>query len=310
MKRKSLLILLAYLTIYLVWGSTYFFIKMAVKTIPPFYVIGFRWCCGGLFLLALAVCGGRLKTRPTPKVIGSALILGFLLLIGGNGLITVAEQKVDSYLAALILAATPIAIAVFDRLLFKKGIRPAQSGGIFLGILGVAALLYDGKSVLGSITPDILLVLLGMTFWSLATSLGHRMEQYDDSFVSSGLQMLFAGIVSLGWAIYQNPHPDFSAFSGPSWFGLFYLTVLGSLAFCAFNYLLLHEPAIRISTYAFVNPLIAVILGLLLGSETPAPFLAVGFPLILAGLFLMLYGETLWGRLKLLKSRGRSAEHT
>jgi len=293
MKKETLMTLLSYLTIYIVWGSTYFFIKMAVETIPPFYVVGLRWLFGGAILLGYRWLTGHLRQWPTRQEIIAALILGGLLLIGGNGLITVAEQKVDSYLVALILASTPMTIAVYDRLLLKKPIPWVKMAGVFIGVLGVAALLYNGESVQTSLHFEIILVLAGMALWGLGTSLGHTLKTNPDSFVSSGIQMLLVGLVSMAWAYWETPNPNLSGISAASWFGLAYLAVFGSVAFCAYNYLLMHEPAIRISSYAFVNPMIAVLLGLFVGSEQAVKYLWLGLPLILVGLVLMLYGEAL-----------------
>ncbi len=293
MQKKALMVLLSYLTIYIVWGSTYFFIKMAVETIPPFYVIGFRWLVGGILILGFSLLTKRVKRCPTLGEIGTAVLLGALLLLLGNGLISIAERKVDSYVVALVLALSPITIAFFDWLLFKKRLSIINLAGILLGITGVALLLYNGKSVTSSFTPDLVLVFGGLLFWSLATSLGHKLKVYPDILVNSGIQMLIVGVVCILGMVVSGPSliriaPEFS-FS--SWLGVWYLAIVGSLAFCAYTYLIANEPAIRIASYAFVNPLIATFLGLVIGKETQVPFLFYGLPLILIGLFLMIYGE-------------------
>jgi drug/metabolite transporter (DMT)-like permease len=298
--KPAWLVLLAYLTIYIVWGSTYFFIKMAVETIPPLYVIGFRWFIGGLFILGFALVTGRLKKWPSPWELGAAAFLGILLLIGGNGLITIAEQKVDSYLAALIIASTPIVVAFFDWLLFKKSLTVMNLVGILAGVCGVGLLLYNGKSFISSFSPELLLVISGLISWAFATSLGHKVRVFPDNLVNSGLQMLIVGLICLGALIFVTPSPSaiITHISGRSWLGFWYLTVLGSLAFVAYTYLIANEPAIRIASYAFVNPVIAIFLGLIIGNETPVPLLAYGFPLILLGLFLMIYGENFFAYAK------------
>lgn len=293
MSKKTSLVLISYLTIYIVWGSTYFFIKMAVETIPPFYVIGIRWLVGGVLILGFALLTGRFKRLPTLGEVGSATLLGVLLLLAGNGLLSVAERKVDSYLVALVLALTPIIIAIFDWLLFKKRLSVMNMLGIIVGISGVALLLYNGKSITSSFTPDLFLVICGLTSWSFATSLGHKINVYPDTLVNSGIQMLIVGVGCMLAMVFSEPSfgemmPQFSI---PSWTGVWYLAIIGSLAFCAYTYLIANEPAIRISSYAFINPLIATFLGLVVGKENPVPFLFYAFPLILLGLFLMIYGE-------------------
>jgi drug/metabolite transporter (DMT)-like permease len=296
LKRKNILIASSYATIYIVWGSTYFFIKMAVETIPPFYVIGLRWLGGGILFLVYLLFWGRVKRLPTAREILAALALGLLLLVGGNGMITIAEQKVDSYLAAVILASTPIVVAFFDRFLIGKRLHWLALTGILTGISGVGVLLYNGHSMASSLTPEIWLVLLGLLCWGFATSLGHRVPVHEDILVNTTMQMLLIGLLCLGGMILFSRQglaaiwPDFSA---RSLFGLGYLTIFGSLAFVAYNYLIIHEPAIRIVSYAFINPIIAVLLGLLVGHERPVPLLGPGILLIIIGLFFMLYGPIL-----------------
>jgi drug/metabolite transporter (DMT)-like permease len=294
MKRTTLLILLSYLTIYLVWGSTYFFIKLAVETIPPFLVIGLRFLVGGALILLFAGLSGRIKQIPRLKEIGAAVFLGTFLLLIGNGMVTMAERKVDSYLVALIMASTPLVVAFFDWILLRKAISWLGLSGIFLGVLGVALLLYNGHSFAGVFRPEIIMVITGLVSWGFATSLGHKMKVYPDIFVNSGLQMIYVGIVcGVGLFIFQpalfNAMPVITA---RSLFGIWYLALVGSGAFCAYSFLISHEPAIRVVSYSFVNPLIAVLLGMLIDHEKPVPFLMFGIPLILMGLFLMLYVET------------------
>lgn len=300
MAKNKLLVLISYLTIYVVWGSTYFFIKMAVETIPPFYVIGLRWLVGGVLILGFSLVTGRFKRLPTLGEISSAALLGTLLLLAGNGLISIAERKVDSYMVALVLALTPIVIAFFDWALFRKKLSLSNLAGILLGVIGVALLLYDGTSLATSISWDVLLVISGLFSWSFATSLGHKISVYPDILINSGIQMFIIGTGCLLGVAFRQPSfwqllPEFSV---SSWTGLWYLAIVGSLAFCAYTYLIANEPAIRISSYALVNPLFATFLGLVVGKETPAPFLIYAFPVILAGLFLMIYGQVFWSCLK------------
>ncbi|MGQ9617249.1 MAG: EamA family transporter [Spirochaetota bacterium] len=299
LSKESILIFLSYGTIYIVWGSTYFFIRMAVQTIPPFYVVGFRFVFGGVFFMILSLITGRLKTLPSLKEVLATLILSTLLLLGGNGLVTIAEQELSSYLTALIIATTPIVIAVFNRVLFKMGVSGIRLFGILIGIAGVGFLLYDGQSILTSLKPGVLMVWGGTLSWGFATSIGHRVSVPKDNFVNSGIQMLFAGIVSLvGVTLSHQPLPHlYKSFSFSSMVGVAYLAVVGSLAFGAYNYLIAHEPSIRIVSYSLVNPVIAVLLGILIGNEEATPYLLIGLPFVLTGLFFMLYGEYLLKRI-------------
>ena len=219
--------------------------------------------------------------------------MGCLLLIGGNGLVTVAEKRVDSYIAALVISSTPLAIAIINRLLF--GIRPSRmvATGIALGIGGIAIILYDGRSLSGIFSFHILLLIAGLALWSLATCIGHRIKNYPDVFVSSGLQMLIVGTICLSGQAILNPFSliQLQFASNASIFSVLYLAIAGGIAFAAFNYLLLFEPAQRISSYALVNPAIAVFIGLIIGKETPQPFLLLGLPVLFCGIGLLLYGD-------------------
>jgi drug/metabolite transporter (DMT)-like permease len=294
MKSTKILIALCYLTLYVVWGSTYFFIKMAVETIPPFWVVGLRFVLGSALLLGLALAGRRFVGWPTARQLFASLLVGALLLVGGAGLITIAEQNVDSYLAALIIASTPMVVAFFDRVLLGKRISAVNAVGIAIGIGGVSLLLYNGSSFAASLTPSVLLVIAGVGCWGLGTSLGHKLKGYPDPLVNSAVQMLLMGIVcTAGSALFYPPVgqilPKVTLASG---LALLYLSTMGSLAFAAYTYLIANEPAIRVVSYSLVNPLIATLLGLVLGDESPVPLLAAGLPLVLLGVSLMLYGET------------------
>jgi len=304
-RRESALVLLSYAAIYIVWGSTYFFIKMAVNTIPPFYVVGLRFSFGGILFLLLSILTGKIKKLPRLREVVSACILGTFLLVIGNGLISIAEKEVDSYFVALVIACTPIIVAFFNRVLFNMRIELLRVVGILIGVTGVGFLLYDGHSLSSSFTPGVIMVIAGVCSWGFATSIGHRLKTHPDSMVNSSIQMLFAGIVS--FIIVSINHPPlyrmFNQFSVESIIGVAYLAVIGSLAFSAYSFLIAHEPSIRVVSYSLVNPIIAVILGLVVGDETPAPFLWMGLPFILTGLGLMLYGNILLKKIKEMLGR-------
>jgi drug/metabolite transporter (DMT)-like permease len=295
MNRDTLKTVAAYLTVYIVWGSTYFFIKMALESFPPYPIVGLRFTLGGILLLALGLTSSKARAPLSLASVLSSMLLGTLMLLGANGLVTVAEQKVDSYVVALVMAVVPLAVATFNRFLFHKSITWIRFLGIMIGFFGVAFLLYDGQSLRGTLNPHTLMVLAAMLLWSFGTSLAHRLPLPADSRINSGIQMLFAGLVSLALALISG-HTPAAVFAGASLrslLGLAYLGVIGSLAITAYSYLLVNEPSIRIVSYALVNPGIAVMLGFLFGNETAAPYMLIGFPLILFGLATMLYGETL-----------------
>jgi drug/metabolite transporter (DMT)-like permease len=295
MKRQPGLVIASYATIYLVWGSTYFFIRQSVLTIPPMWVLAIRWLIGGALLLGFAGVRGLLRPLPSARSVLSSVVLGTLLILGGNGLITIAERRVDSYVAALLASSTPIIVAVIDSALLRKSLTLARVLGVVLGFAGVGVLLYNGQSLASSLSPPVLIGLAGILSWGLATSLGHRFPVSGDNTVNSGIQMLFVGLVSLGVCVVIGPPPTavLAGASAMSLVSVLYLGVLGSLAFSAYTYLIQAEPAERVVSYALVNPIIALFLGLVLGGETATPYLALGVAVVLVGLAFMLYGERL-----------------
>ena len=214
--------------------------------------------------------------------------------MGGNGLVTLSEKRVDSYLVALIIATTPMLVAFYDRVLLRIKISAIRLGGITIGIIGVACLLYNGQSISTSFSPGILMAIGGVAMWALATSLGHKIKTFPNAVVNSGIQMSLIGILCAIAISFFGPSPSevVANASLQSLLALGFLATIGSLAFAAFNYLVAHEPAIRVVSYALVNPVIATLLGLIVGQESPVPLLALGLPLILAGVTLMLYGES------------------
>ncbi|MBN1642251.1 MAG: EamA family transporter [Anaerolineae bacterium] len=309
MKRERTLIVLCYITLYIVWGSTYLAIKLAVETIPPFYVVGLRYLVGGALLLGLSASRVRGRGRPTLRHALASALLGSLLLIGGNGLITIAEQTVDSYVAALIIANTPLVVAGFDWLLFRQRISAVRLAGIAIGVSGVGLLLYNGDAAVGGLSPGVGMIMGGVGCWGLATSLGPHVRTYPDPLANSGMQMLFVGVVCTVGAALLAPSASqiLPALSARSALALLYLSVVGSLAFGAYTYLIAHEPASRVVSYALVNPVIATLLGLLLDGETPVPLLAAGLPLVLVGVGMMLYGEGALARVRAGIHSARSA---
>lgn len=284
-------IILAYATLYLVWGSTYFAIKEAVHTLHPALVMGIRFFLGGLMLLGAGMALGRFRRVPRAAEWRTALVLSVLLILGGNGLVTWAEQKVDSYLAALLIASTPLNVALFNRFLLRIPIPGAGLAGIAAGLFGVALVLYDGQGLASSLNLHTWVILAAVASWSLGTSLGRSLPAYPEVLVSSGLQSLLGGSLALAgyFALRQGNPPDLAAVSLRSWLALAYLTVPGTLAFFAYGYLITREPSSRVVSYALVNPAVAVLLGLWVGEEA-TPYLWYGLPLILLGVFLMLYG--------------------
>lgn len=307
MKSERLLIVFCYGLVYLVWGSTYFFIKGAVATVPAELVVALRFIGGALILAAIAWRNGAFKALPSLAQLGGSALIGALLLLMGNGLITVAEKTVPSYAVSLIAACSPLFIALFNILLFKTNISAVRFSGVAVGVFGIGLLLYDGTSIVGSLQPGVLIALTGILAWSFGTSIARALPKVPDVFLSTTVQMLTAGGSALVIALARDPAALAGLGSASAWSvaSIVYLAVLGSLTLVAYNVLLVKEPSFRISSYALVNPLIAVFLGLVVSGEPPTPLLALGVPLVLCGLTLMLYGDTLL--LKMVNAASRRA---
>jgi drug/metabolite transporter (DMT)-like permease len=265
---------------------------MGVETMPPFYLVGFRFLFGGLGFLVVSIASGQLKNMPTIQEMLSALFLGSFLLLLGNGFVSLAEQSVDSYLAALFIASTPFCVALFNGIFFQEKLPIFRLFGMVFGIIGVGLILYNGSNILASFTPGVGLIFIGLLCWSLATSVGHKIKVHPNNLINSGMQMLFAGILGVVFSsfIYPPLPALLPTITVRSWIGLAYLTVLGAMAFYCYSYLIKKEPSIRVVSYSIINPVIAVALGIFIGNEKPAPLLLLGFPLVLAGLVLMMYG--------------------
>lgn len=296
-------ILLAYATVYIVWGSTYYFIKVAVTTIDPLYVVGFRFFLGGIGLIIYSVIvniKNVKKILPGKFQIVNAAVIGIALIVGGNGLVTISELKVDSYIAALVISMVPIIVLIFDKMILRKKILPVTLVGALVGIVGTCLLFYKGNKSVPNVDIYILLLFLAVISWAFGTTLSKKLSLPSDVILNTGIQSATAGLVSIIICNFLQPFADISwkSISAESWGSLAFLTTFGSVAFCAYSYLLKHQPNDRVVTYSFVNPVIAVFIGILIGKEPPVPFLIPSIGLILTGLLLLFYGDKIRQRIK------------
>ncbi len=268
--------------VYVIWGSTYLAIRIMVETVPPLLGAGLRFgLAGAVMLLALAARGRRVRVT-RPELVGAGLV-GVALCFGGNGLVTVAERDVPSGLAALIIASIPLFIVVY-RLL--AGDRPAGAtlAGVLVGFAGVGVLLLPGGRPEDVPLGPTLLILLAASLWALGSFGAQRLAMPRDPLVSTGWQMLIGGGAMLVCAVPAGELSslDVARFSADSVAAFAYLVVAGSLiAFTAYAWLLQRAPISQVATYAYVNPVVAVVLGALVLDEV------IGWPM-LAGTALVL----------------------
>ena len=298
MKKDAVLVVVSYALIYVVWGSTYFFIKAAVATIPPTIVVGIRFLSGALLLAVIARLRGGLRRLPDLKEIAGAALIGMLLLLLGNGLVTFAERTIPSWTASVVIACMPIYVAFFNLLLYRAKVSPIRLLGAFAGVAGVGLLLFQGSNPVDHIGTGMMLAIAGALSWGFGTSIAKSLPKPADVLVSTSIQMIVAGTAALVIGAASGVDIPSSIAHASAWsiFSLAYLAVFGALALVAYNHLLVVEPSFRVSSYSLVNPLIAVGLGLAAG-EKASLFFAIGSPLVLAGLVTILYGDAIKDRI-------------
>jgi drug/metabolite transporter (DMT)-like permease len=266
-------------TIYLVWGSTYLGIRITDRTMPPLLMSSARFFLAGAALYALTARG----YRPTWREWRAAAIVGATLLGIGNAGVAWAETRLDSGLAALIVAVIPLYVAVFDRLFFGRRLSAFAVLGLVVGFAGVALLVRPG----GSSHAGIALILLGTTSaWAAGSLYARGAPLPSNPLVAAAMQMLCAsvllGIAGAGSGELGDVHRQ--AFGTEPLFAFGYLVLFGSIAaFSAYAWLLKNVRISVVATYAFVNPVVAVALGaLFLGEAITGPTLAAGAAIVVA----------------------------
>lgn len=270
-KRQRTRILLAFAAVYFIWGSTFLFIKFAVATIPPFLMAGSRFVIAGALLYAGARWRGA--AAPTAGEWRMAIISGLLMIVGGNGAVVWAARTVPSGLISVIVATVPLWMVVIDWLR-PRGQRPRLLVfvGIALGLAGIV-LLIGPAALLGQESFDVFaaaLVVAGSLSWAAGSIATRRGERPRSLLVSAALQMLAGGVAFVILAIVTGEFARFSIgqVSTLSLVGWFYLLGAGSIVgYTAYNYLLGTVSAAKAATYAYVNPVVALVLGWLFANE-------------------------------------------
>ncbi|MET9955706.1 EamA family transporter [Streptomyces sp. NPDC006339] len=279
--------------VYVVWGSTYLGIRIVVETLPPFLSAGVRFVIAGLLLAGIiAWRQGAAALKVSPRQLGSAVVVGLLLLLGGNGLVVLAETSVPSGLAALLIAVVPAWVV-----LLKAGFgeRPSGGGvvGVLLGLAGLAVLTLPGLS--GDVKAGgVVLVIVATLLWSIGSFSSSRIPMPANPFTASAYEMIAGGLGCLAVGLIRGEQHglDLSAVSGRSWAALGYLIVFGSLiAFTAYAWLLHSAPLSLVATYAYVNPVVAVALGALILNEALSWPIVLGGAIVVAGVCLIVSTE-------------------
>ena len=288
--------LLAFGIIYFVWGSTYIFIRIGVLAVPPLLFAAIRFFIAGLLLVVWTLA--RREPWPTARQWGSISLLAALIFVCDYGLLFWAEVKVASGVAAVIMATIPVFIAVAEILLLRTQQMTLRLGGaLAIGVGGVAVLM--ARSLQLGTAPISTVGAVALTVaaisWSIASVMTRKLELPSSKLLSAGAQMLVGGVLlAVVAAALGEPrrfHPG--AVSGQAWFALAYLIVMGSiLGFTSYLWLIHRESPTKVGTYAYVNPVVAVLLGYFLGGEGLGLRTILGTALVLASVLLITLGKS------------------
>jgi drug/metabolite transporter (DMT)-like permease len=299
------LIVAAFTALYLIWGSTYLGIRFAIASIPPLLMAGNRFLISGLIMYALARLSGAAK--PTPRTWLTSLIIGAGLITCGNGGVTVAEKFVPSALAALMIATVPIYMAILGWIL---GLQPRPAPLVWVGLIGglagVGLLMQPVITVSESVSSHSsavgLLILLGTSLvWSICSLYSRAGTHSPSPFLAAGQQMICGSVLLIALAFLAGDQRfDFQQLTPSSAIAFAYLVLVGGLGgFPAYVFLLRHCDPGKVSTYAYVNPVVAVILGTTIGREPLTLHMIIASLLIVVSVALVITGQ------HLLKNAGR-----
>ena len=289
-KASTAAIWAAMLAVYIVWGSTYLAIRFAVETMPPFLMAATRFLFAGSLLFAVRRAAG--DPLPTRHEWRGAAVLGLFLLLGGNGGVTWAEQYVPSGLTALMVASSPLWMLMLEAVL-PGGQRPTKQAvaGVMIGFAGVAILFWPGEdSLLNIHLGGALALLIATLSWAFGSIYSRNLRLPAAPMMGTAAEMLTGGLalLVLGLLAGDAGRLDFAAISTRSLLGLVYLIVFGALVgFTAYTWLLRVAPTSLVSTYAYVNPLVALALGVMIGNEGLSPRTLLAAAIILGSVALI-----------------------
>jgi drug/metabolite transporter (DMT)-like permease len=263
--------LLAFAIIYFVWGSTFLAIRVGVHEVPPFLLAAMRFLIAGLVLYGWVMARG--ERSPNVRQWISASLLAILIFVCDYGLLFWAEQRVPSGIAAVMLATIPVFMALSEILFLRtQKLTPRLAFALLVGIAGVGVLVSRSLNLGGAPidTKGAAALIFAAMSWSIASALTRKLPLPTSKVMSSGAQMLAGGVLlgltSAALGEFRNFHP--ATVSRGAWLSLLYLIVAGSIiGFTAYVWLLHHESPTKVGTYAYVNPVVAVIIGYFFGGE-------------------------------------------
>ncbi|HLO35921.1 MAG TPA: EamA family transporter [Candidatus Deferrimicrobium sp.] len=291
---SAVLVWTAILILYVVWGSTYLGIRVAIGTIPPFVMAAIRFAIAGAVMLgAVALVKRGRVVRPSARELRDCFIIGALLMGGGMGTVAWGELTVPSGIAGVLIAMMPVWVAVLGRAFFGERLPPMAIVGVATGMAGVAILVGSGVALDHSLdAAGVAALIFSPIAWSAGSLFSaHRARLPRDPFLTTGLQMLSGSAVLAVVALASGEVAAFrpELITTDSLIALVYLTAIGSLvAFTAYAWVLRQAPLPLIATYAFVNPVVAVFLGWLILNETVTPIQLVAGAVIVIGVALLI----------------------
>jgi drug/metabolite transporter (DMT)-like permease len=264
--------LLAFAIIYFVWGSTFLAIRIGVHEVPPFLFAAMRFAAAGFVLYGWMLARG--ESSPTSRQWLSACLLALLIFVFDYGFLFWAEQRVPSGIAAVMMATIPLFMALFEIVFLRtQKLTLRLAVALFIGLAGVAVLMSHSLNLGGGAidTKAAAALIIGSLSWSLASILTRKLPLPKSKVMSSGAQMLAGGIMlTLAAALlgeFRRFHPQ--SVSREAWFALMYLIIAGSIiGFTAYVWLIHHESPTKVGTYAYVNPVVAVVLGYFVAGES------------------------------------------
>jgi drug/metabolite transporter (DMT)-like permease len=294
---------IAIISVYIVWGSTYLAIRFAVQTMPPFLMAGIRFLISGSLLYLIRRTWG--DPKPTCQEWRSASIIGIFLLVGGNGGVVWAEQWVVSGVAALLVATAPLWMILIDTL-YPNGWKPGPWVilGVILGFVGIFILIHPFQSIRQGDIDLIgaVVLILASLFWSIGSLYSRQAKLPASPLLGTGMEMLAGGggLLLLGILSGELKQLSLASISKESWLGLVYLIVFGSwIGFTAYTWLLRAAPTPLVSTYAYVNPIVAVFLGYFIAEEPLTFRILIATVLVVGSVALITITQQ-----KALRSRG------
>lgn len=292
---SPILVISAFAIVYIVWGSTYFFIQMAIQDFPPLLLGAMRFSTAGMLMLVWALLKG--ESVVNKKSIFTSAVVGVLLLVVGNGVVIWAEQTLPSALVAILVSSAPIWFVLLDKPNWSVNFKSKSTlAGLAIGFIGVILLFGEQLASMLAENADsskiagMLLLIVGAISWSSGSLYSKHNPSEGSPTANVAWQMIIAGLVFLPGSLINHEFNNiqWAKISVQAWLALAYLVLFGSiLAYSAYVWLLQVRPATQVSTYAYVNPVIAVILGVVFAHEHISALQIIGLVVILGSVLLI-----------------------